>query len=498
MIKLQNGSDVRGIALDGVPGEEVNLTPERVNRIVGAFLQWLSQDSAKPIEELKVGIGHDSRLSAESLKVAALKAIAASGAQAYDCGLATTPSMFMGIIYPQTKFDGSIMITASHLPFNRNGLKFFTKAGGLEKQDVRKILEMAEDIAFKEAPLNAKTCDIIAIYSTDLKAKICSGIDAQAYSYPLQGLKIIVDAGNGASGFFVDKVLKPLGADTTGSQFLEPDGHFPNHIPNPENKKAMDMLKEAVLANGADIGLIFDTDGDRMSAVLSDGSEINRDYLIALMAAILVPEYPHSTIITDSVTSDKLTAFLEGELQLHHHRYKRGYKNVIDECIRLNKIGKISPLAIETSGHGALKENYYLDDGAYLAIKLLIASAKLHAQGRNLRSLIEKMPPIVDSAEYRMKIKGDDFAAYGKMVLEKFEQRAKKMGYQVVAPSYEGVRLRFDGTDFSGWALLRQSLHDPQLPLNVEGDKKGDGEKIRIAVKALLDGFERLDTSVLG
>lgn len=496
MIKLQNGSDVRGIAMEGVAGEAVNLTPERVNRIVGAFLQWLAQKTAQPVNALKIGIGHDSRLSAERLKVAALKAIAGSGAQAYDCGLATTPSMFMGIIYPQTKFHGSIMLTASHLPFNRNGLKFFTKAGGLEKADVKGILELAEKTAVQEAPLNAKKCDIIALYSSDLKAKICQGIDAQDYSYPLQGLKIIVDAGNGASGFFVDKVLQPLGADTVGSQFLEPDGHFPNHIPNPENKQAMAMLKAAVLKNNADIGIIFDTDGDRMSAVLNDGSTINRDCLIAMMAAILAPDYPGSTIVTDSVTSDKLTDFLEKDLKLKHHRYKRGYKNVIDECIRLNAEGEVSPLAIETSGHGALKENYYLDDGAYLAVKLLIAAAKLHQDGHQLQSLIAAMEPIVESNEFRMKIAGDDFAAYGQEVLQKFAQRAREKGYTVVEPSYEGVRLKFDTAACSGWALLRQSLHDPQLPLNIEGNKVGDGAKIAHIVQELLRGFDRLDMSV--
>ena len=94
----------------------------------------------------------------------------------------------------------------------------------------------------------------------------------------------------------------------------------------------MDAIRGAVLNNKADLGLIFDTDVDRMSAVFSDGQEVNRDALIAMMAAILVKDYPNSTIVTDSVTSDKLTAFLEGELHLKHHRFQRGYKNVINEC----------------------------------------------------------------------------------------------------------------------------------------------------------------------
>lgn len=142
-----------------------------------------------------------------------------------------------------------------------------------------------------------------------------------------------------------------------------------------------------------------------------------------MMAAILAPEYPGSTIVTDSVTSDRLTRFLEGTLGLHHHRFKRGYKNVINESIRLNNAGIPSPLAIETSGHGALSENYFLDDGAYLAVRLLIAAAKAKREGRALGALIERLPPACEEAERRIPIEGEDFAATGKRVLAAFEER---------------------------------------------------------------------------
>lgn len=175
-----------------------------------------------------------------------------------------------------------------------------------------------------------------------------------------------------------------------------------------------------------------------MSAVLKNGKEISRNALIAMMAAILAPDYPGSTIITDSVTSDELTEFLQDELGLKHLRYKRGYKNVIDECIRQNEAGVVSPLAIETSGHGALSENYYLDDGAYLAVKLLIAATKAKSQGRDLGALIKKLGEPVESKEYRMKIMGEeDFRAYGQGVLKTFEQRAEKAGIRIAKPSYE-------------------------------------------------------------
>lgn len=496
IIRLQNGSDVRGVAIDGVEGEAVTLTGEYVNRITGAFVQWLAKKFGKKINNLKIAVGHDSRISAGALKKEVLAAIAGNGAKAYDCGLATTPAMFMSLVYNDTKFDGSIMITASHLPFNRNGLKFFTPEGGMEKNDLTDVLALATHTKRIKNAGESEKCALIDKYAADLCEKIRKGIAAQNSDKPLAGLHVVVDAGNGAGGFFADKVLKVLGADTAGSQFLEPDGHFPNHIPNPENKEAMESIRQAVINNTADLGLIFDTDVDRMSAVLSDGREINRDALIAMMAAILAPDYPGSTIITDSVTSDKLTAFLQDELHLKHHRYMRGYKNVINECKKLNGNGEVSPLAIETSGHGALKENYYLDDGAYLAVKLLIAAARAKKEKKSLESLIEKLQPIFEETEYRMAIRCEDFKTYGQKVLEAFEQRAAAKGYTVVKPSYEGVRLSFKG-QMNGWALLRLSLHDPKMPLNVEGDGQGDCVKITAAMLELLDGFDKLDKSSL-
>jgi phosphomannomutase len=254
----------------------------------------------------------------------------------------------------------------------------------------------------------------------------------------------------------------------------------------------MEAIVNAVLENKADLGIIFDTDVDRMSAVLSDGAEVNRDAIIAMMAAIIAKDYPGGTIVTDSVTSDRLTRFLEG-IGMKQHRFKRGYKNVINESIRLNNEGIVSPLAIETSGHGALSENYFLDDGAYMAVKLLIAAAIAKKEGKQLQSFIADLEPEFESREYRMKLLGEDFKAYGQGVLEKFAERAETAGITVVPNSYEGIRLAFDSDEVQGWALLRLSLHDPLMPLNIEGVREGDCDKIADIVRGLLTDFEELE-----
>ena len=272
LLKLQNGSDVRGVAVEGVEGENVNLTPQIAKQIGCAFVSWLEKKTGVPAYELRIGVGRDSRISGPDLTNGLIEGMLSGGATVFDCGMATTPAMFMSIVFPETSFHGSAMVTASHLPFNRNGIKFFDADGGLEHEDITEVLTISGWLNPVANNYAARKFDLLPLYAEHLKNTIASELNDG--DQPLKGLHIVVDSGNGASGFFVDKILKPLGADTTGSQFLEPDGMFPNHIPNPENKQAMEAIRNAVLKNKADLGLIFDTDVDRMSAVFANGEEV--------------------------------------------------------------------------------------------------------------------------------------------------------------------------------------------------------------------------------
>jgi len=491
LLHLQNGSDVRGVALPTEGGPPVTLTEEVVNQIAAAFGLWLVQHSVRPATQLRVGVGYDPRLSGQQLKKAIIQGLSALGVSVFDCGLASTPAMFMGTKFQQTDFDGAIMITASHLPQNRNGMKFFTREGGLNKQDIRAMLTQAAYIAPGRGAAQVGSANVMELYAAFLRGKIVEAV--RQGETPLQGMHIVVDAGNGSGGFFATDVLEPLGADISGSQFLDPDGTFPNHQPNPENKEAMSFICKAVVDSKADFGIIFDTDVDRMASVISNGSRINRDTNIAMMAAILAPEYPGSTIVTDSTTSDRLTVFLQDKLGLKHHRFKRGYKNVINEAIRLNDEGVMTPLAIETSGHGAMQENYFLDDGAYMAVRLIIAAAILRQEGKKLESLLDGLAPAGVECECRIAIAGDDFIKYGQRVVDTLAERAKQQGIELV-DSFEGVRMSFPG---KGWAMLRMSLHDPMLPFNAEGVTEEDSRFILDTIRSLLKDFDRLDLTVM-
>jgi phosphomannomutase len=495
---LQNGSDIRGIALDGVEGEIVNLTSEVVKRIGTAFAKWLGNQFLSNQETLKIGIGMDSRLTGPELKTALCENLSATGCNVWDCELASTPAMFMSTVYKEFNFDGAIMLTASHLPFNRNGLKFFTKKGGLEKADISEILKFAEH-PDQEPNIKAGTvekADLMSVYSKQFVQNIRKTLDSDNFLLPLNGFKIVVDAGNGAGGFYASKVLEELGADISGSQFLEPDGNFPNHIPNPEDKDAMLSIQKAVLQNNADLGLIFDTDVDRAAVVDKNGNPINRNSLVALMASIVLNEHPNTTIVTDSITSDGLHIFIETQLKGKHHRFKRGYKNVINESIRLNENNEASWLAIETSGHAALKENYFLDDGAYLVSKVVIKMAQLKKEGKTILNLIEKLPQPLESTEVRIKIKIDNFKSYGELVIDALAMFAEKHAdWKLVPNNYEGIRVACNKQQERGWFLLRLSLHDPVIPLNIESDINGGVKEIAKQLLEFLNEFKFLELS---
>ena len=489
--KLQNGSDIRGVALEGVPGENPNITPEVTSIIAKAFIKWLVKRTKADL--VSIAIGMDSRLSGPMLKQAFIEGAVETGITIYDCGLASTPAMFMTTVDKKLAVTGGVMITASHLPFNRNGIKFFTKDGGLEKADIAEILDIANrgELPVDRAGGKCVEYDFMARYKAHLVEYIRSEVKTDSFRGPLDGLHIIVDAGNGTGGFFVD-VLEELGANTTGSQFTEPDGHFPNHIPNPEDRKAMASVCQAVVKNNADLGIIFDTDVDRSAIVLRKGEPINRNSLIALIAAIILKEHPGSTIVTDSVTSDGLAEFII-QHGGKHHRFKRGYKNVIDEGIRLNKSGEECWLAIETSGHCALRENFFLDDGAFLVAKLIVQAARMRKDGKELQDLISSLRQPAESVEVRFKVNADDVAEYSQAVLDRVSTVAPTIdGWKVVCPNYEGVRVSCTNEDEQGWFLLRKSLHDPVLPLNIESDLNGGVEVIRQKLLEVLKPFDKL------
>lgn len=291
--------------------------------------------------------------------------------------------MYLACAAPEFRAQAAVMVTASHLPPDKNGFKFFTPEGGCGRQTVRAVLELAQE----RRPQGGRyECRPVV---PDYARMLCALVRKQTgLRRPLSGLKILVDAGNGAGGFYAQDVLCELGADVSGSLFLEPAGCCAGHGQNPEKEENLAALSRAVCEQNAQLGIAFDPDADRAALIDAQGRCLSRNRLIALAAAVLAPQYPGGIVVTDSVTSSGLTQFL-GKQGLVHHRFKRGYQNVIDEARRLSDAGFCVPLAIETSGHAALLENRFLDDGMYLATRLVAAMVQCRRRGEELAGLIE-------------------------------------------------------------------------------------------------------------
>lgn len=491
---LKSGTDIRGVALEGKPGQKIELTDEVVYQFGRAFATWLYRQGCS--DQAVVAIGHDCRLSGERIQEALTRALIKSGMVVLDCGLCTTPAMFMTTVLKGC--DAAVSITASHHPFERNGLKFFTRQGGLDGKDISEIIRIAEEDRFYSVATYGKIipCAFLKDYAAYLRRMITDALGVKPWDKPLTGLHFVVDPGNGVGGFYAGDVLKPLGADLSGSVNLEPDGRFPNHIPNPENEDAMACACRATLEAKADLGILFDTDVDRAGAVGPDGTEINRNRLVALASLLALEDEPGGTIVTDSVTSDGLKTFIEQELGGIHYRYRRGYKNVIDEAIRLTGEGQVCPLAIETSGHAAFRSNYFLDDGAYLITRLIIKMAQLRREGKQLVDGIAALREPVERRELRLNITEPDFRPVGLKVIDDLEAFSNaKEGWQVADDNREGIRVSC--REGNGWFLLRLSVHDPVMPLNLESDRPGGVDEMLKGLRAFFADVKGLDLSAL-
>ena len=234
---LISGTDIRGI-VSKFEDREINLSVDEVKFIAKGFGLWIEKNCGKQARnenrKIKIAVGYDARLTGTLFSQIIRNVLKNMGINVYNCGMSITPSLFMTTIFDEYKVDGAVMITASHLPSYYNGLKFFSLRGGLEKEEVVELLELSKnnpefiEVKDKGIEIEKELANDYAKYLVELIKK-----QAENGEKPLQNLKIVVDAGNGAAGFIAENVIAELGGDITGSQFLNPDGTFSNHVPNP-------------------------------------------------------------------------------------------------------------------------------------------------------------------------------------------------------------------------------------------------------------------------
>lgn len=485
--KLRSGTEIRAAA--------DLLTDDFTARIGYVFAQWIAERLGTTTDCLTIAVGRDSRVSGLRLKAALIRGLTAADSDVLDCDLCTTPAMYLTTVAPETNAHGAVMITASHYAPDKNGFKFILRDAQVDAADVDALIHRASVAEIPDRLV--RKIDLLTLYRERLRQMVQQRLDDDALK-PLLGLHVVVDAGNGAGGFYAD-FLEELGAYIDGSLNLEPNGRFESRSPNPESPYSLEALSRAVVENEADLGVIFDPDCDRAAIVDQNGRAINRNRLIALVSAILLEEHPGATFVTDSVTSSGLAQFI-AEWGGTHYRYKRGHRNVISEAVWLNKRRIDCPLAIETSGHAAFRENYFIDDGMYLVTRLICEALSRKREGQTLSSLIDELSEPVESIELRMDILGDDVRAAGQDVIEAvLSHTLSDPGWTLAPDNREGVRITFslDGGVNNAWFLLRLSVHDPVLALNAESDVPGGVKTMLEQLLHLLDGCETLHLDAL-
>lgn len=497
-LELRHGANVRGIATALTEDQPIDLTEEVVSNIAKAFCVWLVSHTGKI--KVSVAIGYDARLSSPILCEAAASAILSIGHDVIVTDLSTAPSMSALLQddawKAQYPCDGAIMITGGNLPAEYNGLKFFFGDSSLTAEAVESMLAFADTYHYTEPPAIGQRVE--TSYMDAYAERFVTMIrEATKEELPLLNKKIVVDAGNGVGGFFVEKVLVPLGADTSGSQYLEPDGTFPHYVPNPENNEIIASLSKAVLDAKADLGILFSADGEGIGLVDQDGSAINRNRFVALLSAIVLAEKP-GTIVTDSITSDGIAKFINTRGG-KHHRFMRGYQNVIDEARRLNGWGEYTPLAIETSGHAAMLENNFHNDSTYLLARLLIAYVAAANNKQTLSDLIADLEQPVETLEARVLIPNTaSVALNATRAICEYEAYALRTSYTTPAENnHEGCRVNYDEKHGNGWAMLRTSSHENDLLVLIESASEHGAIKMAKDLYYFLRDIPYLDVAPL-
>uniref|UniRef100_A0A6S8ZXF6 Phosphomannomutase n=4 Tax=Ditylum brightwellii TaxID=49249 RepID=A0A6S8ZXF6_9STRA len=521
---LQSGSDIRGQYVSHLPvGSILNIAHSITSREAGsppaltpfaayclghAFAKMVVKQIPTDKDEVTICLGTDPREHGMRLADAFSRgAESVEGTKVIFTGLASTPAMFE--FCRSSLCDAGVMVTASHLPEDRNGFKMFTKNGGFSKKDIQTMTDLAilearglHDTGIippssgPAAVMCSERVHFMKHYIQTLQDAIIreSSVEDDS-SLPLAGLRIVLNAGNGSGSFF-NNLLQKLGADVSSSFNLNPDGTFPDGVPNPENNKMIEKTLRACEECKADIGIMFDTDADRCGFVVprtvtptssSDYEALNKNRLIALLSVIFSNTSPGSTIVTDSTTSEGLSDFITNNLGLVHNRYLRGYANVIGKAKEITESGEaIAEMAIETSGHCAMRENGYLDDGTYTAVKVIGLLSRIsrssNADDRvSLLDLISDMKEMEVEKEVRLNVLDGSiqtttqvFGHIANIVEDACtggNGSEKVTEWELDSENLEGVRVR---TGNGGFFMLRRSLHDPVISIMVEGTSPHD------------------------
>ncbi|MEH6630933.1 MAG: phosphomannomutase/phosphoglucomutase [Halopseudomonas aestusnigri] len=375
----------------------------------------------------KVAVGYDGRTSSPDLAAAISKGLMASGVTAYTVGCGPTPMLYFAAY--TLPVDGGIMITGSHNPGNHNGFKLVHNRQAFFGEQIKLIDELARNGDFESGEGDLIEHPIFDDYIKRLLEEV---------SFDKDDFKVVWDAGNGAAGEAMTALTKTLPGEHT-LLFADIDGSFPNHHPDPTVPENLIDLQKAVAEQGADLGIAFDGDGDRIGLIDSEGEILWGDQIMLFLAKGVLKDLPGATIIADVKASQVLFDEVE-KAGGNPVMWKTGHSHIKSKMIELK-----APFAGEMSAHLFFADRYYgYDDALYAAVRVLNLIAK---EGISLSEFRKSLPPAVNTPELRFEC--DETRKFA--VVDEVAARLAVENADVV--SVDGVRVN----TADGWWLLRAS-----------------------------------------
>ena len=416
--------DIRGIA-------DADLDDSTVELIGKAYGTYLTRKGLR-----NAAVGRDVRLSSQRIQNALTRGILSTGVDVVDVGMLPTPVLYFAIV--DFKTGGGTMVTGSHNPIEFNGLKLnegLQSLHGEKIQDIRKQIEKSD---FVSGTGKLTHREVIPDYKSMISEKIRLK----------KKFKIVIDAGNGTAGPVAPELYKNMGCDVT-CLYCDPDGRFPNHLPDPTVMKYIEDLRRKVIETKADFGIGYDGDADRVGLVDEKGRVVFADQIIALLARDVLTRNPGSPIVFDVKCSQLLPEEIQrlGGVPI---MWKTGHSLL---KAKMKETG--APLAGEMSGHIFFKDGYFgFDDGIYVSFRM---AQYLSNQDKTLSQLVDELPRFVSTPEIRIDCPDEEKFGIVQKLVDLF-----KKDHQVI--DVDGARVLFG----DGWGLVRASNTQPLLVLRFE------------------------------
>jgi phosphomannomutase len=441
--------------------------------IRGTYLRTLNDDLAEGLGRafgtlaLKEGIstvavGRDGRLSGAALSGALIRGLVSVGIQVIDVGLTTTPQLYFAA---HTLCDSGIQVTGSHNPKDDNGFKMVLGGRAIYGDDIQTLRHIIEQESWSlNDQGSVRTEDILKPYIQ----RIVSGIQLS------RPMKIVVDSGNGIAGASAPGIFRALGCEVI-ELFSEVDGNFPNHHPDPSKPENLQDLIAALKRTGAELGLAFDGDGDRLGIVTQDGETIYPDRQMHLFAQDVLSRVPGGTILFDVKCSQRLAPAIRaaGGIAL---MYKTGHSLIKAKMKEIEAAGGQAPLGGEMSGHIFFKERWYgFDDGTYAGCRLL----EIVSRSADANAVLKALPTSFSTPELNVACQEGE---PHQLTAQLLKVAAHHFSAPAEISSMDGLRV--DWPD--GFGLIRASNTTPVLVLRFEGHTQAALERIQDSMLTLL------------